>query len=403
MAGICGAVGVLNAAGQEANPGQAACDDARSQDFVITSDELRTGQRALNIEVVQTFDRLAAPCPQDPFALHYASWVLWAWADQIGKAGAEAAPIVASWERAFAFDLAYWALPEQNRRRTIRIRRGISEMDFFVPAQEVSELRQTLVRGILDFDVAGRTHPWLIADANMDHCPGEATYDLSAISDWTRDRKMVSDAAYTVTDRLAQACWTHGDSLGRRAAAISNGIFLRRAKNVMTDDPTQARNIVDRMRRFRNSIAISEPDQLSRYWSITDRYSLSEVVAGLPKRIAPSEPGIYPEFNSMGTVARADWFDLSEQDEAAIRQSIAWTLDAASADGGMVYMTKVMLAMNADALAAPDPERAKRRLHSGVAAWAEGCCRGGSTQDESLAPEMYAWIQPVANRDTVKP
>ena len=386
--------GTVSALGQESAPEQITCDDAVSRDFVVTSDELRTGQRSLNIEVVQTFGRVAASCPQDQFALHYASWVLWAWADQIGKAGAEATPIVASWERAFAFNLAYWALPEQDRSGTITIQRGISVMDFFIPAPEVSEMRKTLIRGILDFDVAGRTHPWLTSDTELDHCPDEATYDLSAISAWTREREIVSDAAYNVTDRLAQACWVHGDSLGKRAAAISNGIFLRRAKNVMNEDPIQARSIVSRLRRFRNSIAISEPDRLSRYWSTSDRYSLSEIVSGLPKRVAPSEPGIYPEFNSMGIVVRGDWFDPSIEDEAAIRESIAWTLDAAWADGGMVYMSKVMLALNADAQASPDPEFARRRLHSSVAAWAEGCCRGATTKDASFAPEMYSWINP---------
>ncbi|MEZ6001452.1 hypothetical protein [Hyphomonas sp.] len=348
-------------------------------------------RRAKLDDLLPAFDGAAARCPDNTYALHYAAVAHLTKAQTLNteKAGADA--IMPEIEKAFTYSQAFWALPDRDRKYTVAqndfpVEKGLSYV-------EQSDLRTSLISSLLDMHVrAGKTHPYLSSEEAPETCGDVQNQDVSAAGSWFVRNEQFGHAAVPFAERLASACemtepWSSIPNITLKSLANSQLIW---ARNIVEEDPETARDLVEKVKVFRD--AVLEPGETSNsIWRDFNASDLEKVEKALPQPIIVPTDTLDP-LVSPGPVPVEDWFSEAA-DDAKVMESMGRTMDAYVAARGRSGYNSVIAKMFGATVHTPDRKAACNLIYRAVAAYQQGSWRSEETADVEVPMSSAAWLE----------
>ena len=368
--------------------GELDCGEGLSETVFATVQDLRSGAATLD-EMMPAFDGAAAQCSGNAFALHYGAMAHFTRAQELNKAQAGGAAIYDEIGKAFALSEAYWALP--NRAQTFKLMNGYVLTDVAIPIKEASDLRTDLMRSLMSLHLkAGLSHPFITSET-VPACTYATYWDVSVARDLLRQNPDLGAFTVGFAERIASACpLVETDRTTELLNSNVVAMQLDYAEDIAETDPDRTRDLVKRIRAYRD--AILEPGETNNSsWYESDDMRLREIESRLSRIVSIPTEAIDP-LVSAGSVPVGEWF-LEGSDASDVQDSMGRTMDAYVSARGTVGFTSVIGKMYARTKSAPDPKLARQTVYRAAKAYDEGSWRSAETRETDVLDVVYKWLK----------
>ncbi|MAP95542.1 MAG: hypothetical protein CMK07_11380 [Ponticaulis sp.] len=345
-------------------------------------------------QILGAISNVADACPNNNFAQYYASrlWHVGMETQIRGRAPIEQS--WASWQRAYAYSEAYFAMPREDRFRKASVPDSHQQLE--LDASAISDLRESLIKRGLEFGFkAEKPNELLMTDAATD-CPASVSTDINAMRGWANENAEFAVQIASIAARYETACRAVTDPIIKYGLRLYFArlalIRLIAAEQVVSSDPKLAREFIQKVKEHRDSVIDADGVSITDWNEYSTGSRLAELESQLPAirsiPTASSDPLV-----SSGRIPVESWFS-GEHPRIAVMEAIGATMDSYVAETGPAGFIRVVGKAYQLFDGKPEQIKARELLYSAAHAYAaKKAYRSSDTINLTIPQIGYDWLK----------